>query len=151
MLHYSYPQVVVQEVPDEIALALSISGCPLNCKGCHSSETFKPTFGSPLTPDVLQDLVTKNKHITCVLFYGGEWQPDELVHLLQLVSSSNLKVALYTGLDYREVPQQLLSHLDVIKVGPYIAELGGIGSPNTNQRIITFNRRTPHDHTKRQD
>jgi len=140
MLYYSYPQIVLQEVPDEIALALSISGCQLGCKGCHSSETFNPTFGSQLTPEILQALISKNKHISCVLFYGGEWNPGELLELFEVVQSNNLKLALYTGLDYEEVPPSLLPPLHYIKVGRYIAELGGIGTPTTNQRIITFTK-----------
>ena len=45
-MFYSYPQEVLQEVPGEISLALSISGCPLRCKGCHSTETYKTDFGN---------------------------------------------------------------------------------------------------------
>jgi anaerobic ribonucleoside-triphosphate reductase activating protein len=138
MLHYSYPQVVIQEVPDEIALALSISGCSLNCNGCHSTETFNSTFGSPLTPEHLQELITKNVHISCVLFYGGEWESKELLKLFKVVKTNNLKLALYTGLEFEKVPFILYPLLDYIKVGPYIKALGGLEAPTTNQHLITF-------------
>jgi len=44
-LRYSYPQEVFQEIHGELTLALSISGCNLHCKGCHSSETWDQIMG----------------------------------------------------------------------------------------------------------
>jgi len=136
MLYYSYPQVVLQEVPDEISLALSISGCKLNCKGCHSKETRESTFGTPLSLSELQRLIDKNKHISCVLFYGGEWEVEELVSLITMVKDNRLKVCLYTGLDFEEVDNRIVVLLDYIKVGRYIEELGGLSSPTTNQKFV---------------
>lgn len=37
-MKYSDAQVVFAEVPDEITLAISISGCPNRCPGCHSQH-----------------------------------------------------------------------------------------------------------------
>lgn len=48
----------------------------------------------------------------------------------------NLKTALFTGYELDQVPAELISHLDYIKVGPYKARLGGLDSPRTNQRLI---------------
>lgn len=138
MLYYSYPQVVLQEVPNEISLALSISGCPLNCKGCHSAETRRPTFGSPLSLEELQRLLDTTKHLSCVLFYGGEWETSSLIELVKKVKENNLKVCLYTGLELEEVEAGLLEHLDYIKVGRYIEELGGLDSPHTNQKFLVL-------------
>ena len=117
MLYYSYPQVVVEEVPDEIALAISISGCNLACKGCHSAETWNPTFGKELTVEAFTALLDHHKHITCVLFYGGEWQPSKLEELFKICKAYNLKISLYTGLNYEEVEPKLLPYLYSIKVG----------------------------------
>jgi len=142
MLYYSYPQVVLQEVPDEISLALSMSGCGLHCKGCHSQETWKSTFGEPLTVVELNRLLRKHKHITCVLFYGGEWQPKELIRLLKIVKDRGLNTCLYTGLNYEEVPKEIIGYLDYIKVGRYVEELGGLDSPTTNQRFIDLRKKS---------
>jgi len=136
MLHYSSKQIVLQEVPDEISLALSISGCKLACKGCHSTETWNPKYGEELTENILQDLITRSKYITCVLFYGGEWQEDYLIKLLKLVKSNNLKTCLYTGLELNQISDNLLSNLTYIKTGRYIKELGGLESKTTNQKFI---------------
>jgi len=135
MLHYTYPQIVVEEVPGEISLALSISGCPLRCSGCHSAFTYNALAGIPLTSSELDNLILKHKHISCVLFYGGEWDVEALVPLLQQVKASNLAACLYTGFELIDIPDTLLNILDYIKVGPYIEDLGGLASKSTNQHL----------------
>ena len=135
-LHYSHPHIVLEEVPNEISLALSISGCPLRCKGCHSQFTYLPTYGDPLTPQQMLRLLQKHPHITCVLFYGGEWNPTELITIFQAIPRKYL-LALYTGLEYDQVPSQLLQYLDYLKTGPYIEALGGLQNKQTNQVLHT--------------
>ena len=135
-MNYSYPQIVLQEVPGEISLALSISGCSLHCKGCHSSETWDPNFGENLNKRELQRLIDKNTGISCVLFYGGEWAMPELLDLIRVVKLNNLKVALYTGEELEYFSDNFLRLLDYIKVGRYIQELGNLKSKKTNQRFI---------------
>lgn len=36
MLKYVDTKVVFRELPDEITLAINLSGCPCHCEGCHS-------------------------------------------------------------------------------------------------------------------
>ena len=36
MLKYVNTGVVFQEIPDEVTLAVNLSGCPCRCPGCHS-------------------------------------------------------------------------------------------------------------------
>ena len=138
MLYYSSPQIVLQEVPDEISLALAVSGCPVGCVGCHSTHTHSPTYGRPITLEALATLLRQNKHLSCVLFYGGEWAPDDLIPLLALVKNTGLKTCLYTGKELPDIQSQILLYLDYIKTGPYIEALGGLNSPTTNQRFIAL-------------
>ena len=135
-MYFSYPQVVLQEVPDEISLALSISGCNLNCKGCHSSETFDPKFGEELSLSKLAQMIDHQKYITCVLFYGGEWLIEELEVFIDYVKSRKLKVCLFTGRNLEYFSVEFLSKLDFIKVGRYKERLGGLKSEQTNQKFI---------------
>ncbi len=134
-MFYSYPQETLQEIPGEISLTLSISGCPLRCNGCHSTETYKKDFGVELTEFELNKLLNKHKHISCVLFYGGEWQISELIKFITIIKNKNLKVALYTGFKLSFFSKSFLEILDFIKVGPYKEELGGIDKITTNQRF----------------
>lgn len=137
-MFYSYPQIVLQEVPGEISLALSISGCPLRCKGCHSTETYPNDFGVELTEKELERLFKKYKHISCVLFYGGEWEHINLINFLKIINSKGLKTCLYTGYELKDIPDELIANLDFIKVGPYKAELGGLSKKTTNQEFISI-------------
>lgn len=136
---YSF-DVVLQEVPDEISLALSISGCPMRCKGCHSSHLYNNT-GEELTPAKLSELMNKYQtYISCILFMGGEWNKKELIQLLDYIKLNypNIKTALYSGLN--KIDDDILSQLDYIKLGAYKEELGNLTSPTTNQRMY---KRTP--------
>jgi len=135
-MKYSYPQIVFQEVPDEISLALSISGCNIHCKGCHSEETWNPNFGKNLDKEELLRLIEENDGVSCVLFYGGEWETEKLIKLIKIVKSKNLKVALYTGRELNYFTNDFLQLLDYIKVGPYIEKLGPLNSKTTNQTFI---------------
>lgn len=36
MLRFHNYDIVFQEIPYEVTLAINISGCPNRCKGCHS-------------------------------------------------------------------------------------------------------------------
>ena len=134
-MFYSYPQETFQEVPGEISLALSISGCPINCIGCHSSETHNKEFGKVLDETEMKRLLKKHKHISTVLFYGGEWLLSELKMLMEMVINKGLKVALYSGFELSYFNEDLLEMVDFIKVGRYKEDLGGLQSPNTNQRF----------------
>lgn len=133
-LKYQGYSVVFQEVPDEVSLVISISGCPHRCPGCHSQHLWEDS-GS----DVLKDLpVLLQKYeglITCLCFMGGDHCPEDLIAGCKLAHDLGLKTCLYTGLDtLDEVERKNLSTcFDYIKVGHYDATKGGLESPNTNQ------------------
>lgn len=133
-MHFSHEQVVFQEVPDEVSLAYTISGCPLRCPGCHSAYTWPPETGTLLSEDYFcQRLQTYAGLITCVLFMGGEWLEAQLLPLLKMARQQGLKTCLYTGHD--RVTPELEAELTYLKTGPWIRELGGLDSPTTNQRF----------------
>ena len=136
-MRYASARVVFQEVPDEISLALLITGCPIGCAGCHSADAWAPNRGQVLDGEPLAGLLDRHrKFLTCVVFLGGEWAPAELAGLLDLARARSLKTCLYTGLEEPQVPAELKARLDYLKVGPYRADLGGLGSPRTNQKFI---------------
>ena len=138
VLYSSNYQITTQDVPDELSLSISMSGCQLHCKGCHSSFTWNPTFGEIMTDDLLRSLIEKNKYISCVLFYGGEWKMSRLIELINIVKSYKLKVCLYTGLTLEEVcagKKELLDLLDYLKVGRWIESRGGLNKKTTNQKL----------------
>lgn len=136
-MRYLSHQITFQEIPDEISLSFLISGCPLQCKGCHSTDSWNPNAGHLLTAEVLAGLILKYRRaITCVLFLGGEWESENLISFLKLCKEQNLKTALYTGLE--NVDSAISNELDFLKTGPWIKKLGGLGSKHTNQKLINL-------------
>ena len=147
MLKYTDTQIVFEEIPDEITLAINISNCPNHCPGCHSPY-LREDIGEELYGDTLMKLIAKNEGITCVLFMGEGKDEEHLFRLIDLMHNLNhndalfsslvlngrkLKIGLYTGSEH--VSEFLWENLDYIKLGPYIEELGPLNNPNTNQRL----------------
>jgi anaerobic ribonucleoside-triphosphate reductase activating protein len=64
---------------------------------------------------------------------GGEWNQNELIQFLMLAKAMDYKTCLYTGQE--TVDKAILEQLNYIKTGPWIKTLGGLSSPNTNQRF----------------
>lgn len=142
-LKYANTQVVFTEVPNEISLAINITGCTIHCKGCHSQWLWS-NRGKELTKDELTSLIEKNKGITTVLFMGGDNFIKELVDLAKDIKYHypNLKIAWYSGrsnFDDSRV-KELGNYLDYVKIGPYIKQLGGLDNPKTNQRFYRIDR-----------
>lgn len=135
MLKYVDTKVVFQEVPDEISLAINISNCPCHCKNCHSSYLAQD-IGELLTIGPLFNLIESNKGISCVAFMGGDSDPRRVNNLAWAIKKKypNLKTAWYSG--RQELSKDIdLKNFDIIKLGPYIEELGPLTSPTTNQRF----------------
>lgn len=135
MLKYVDIKVVFAEIPDEITLAINISGCPCNCKGCHSSYLAKD-IGEPLDLQHLTNLIDSNKGITCVCIMGGDANPSEVDDIAQDIKEyyPELKVGWYSG--RQELSKDIeLSNFDFIKLGPYKEEFGPLNSRITNQRF----------------
>ena len=133
MLKYVDTLVSFQEVPDEISLCINISNCPCHCKGCHSAYLAEDV-GNPLGYWTLNHLIKSNKGISCVCFMGGDSEPEWIAALAFRIRRNfpELKIAWYSGRQY--IPYNFpLKHFDYIKIGPYIPELGGLDSENTNQ------------------
>ena len=133
-------EIVFQEVPNEVSLALNISGCPNRCKGCHSPHLWEDT-GEELTTDLLDGLLERyGVGITCVCFMGGDQDPAYVAELAAFVRARGCKTAWYSGRECNlaagENPFNFqLSTFNFIKTGPYIESLGGLKSPTTNQRF----------------
>lgn len=142
-MNYFKYDIVFQEIPGEISLALYFTGCPLRCKGCHSPELWNAQNGVRLEQNELKQLIQRYEgKISTVLFMGGEWESQTLIEFLNPIKEAGLKVALYTGREIHELPRELVVHLDFLKTGPWREELGGLNSPTTNQKFYTFKEAT---------
>lgn len=147
MLKYIYCKEIFSEVPWELTLGISISGCQIHCKGCHSRELWEDK-GTPLTIEELQSLLDKHQGITCLCLLGGEHDIDSLTELF-MYAHERIKTAWYCGLDM--IPKDkvgILEYLDFVKIGHYDQELGGLDSPTTNQKFYKVESHSNNDSVK---
>ena len=138
MLKYVDAKITFLEVPDEISLCISLSGCPHRCEGCHSSY-LQEDIGEILTEEKLLELINNNNGISCVCFMGGDNDLPRLSTLANYVKREfQLKTAWYTGLDFHPtMDRPICKCFDYIKVGKYIKQCGPLNNPKTNQRFYT--------------
>ena len=136
MLRYINTDIVFQEFPDEVTLAINVSGCPCRCPGCHSQFLWADR-GEDLTTEALSTLIlVMEDTITCVGFMGGDADAEEVDRLAEHIRChhAGLKIGWYTG---RTAISPLINQqrFDYIKVGPYLRHLGGLDSPFPNHRM----------------
>lgn len=136
MLKYVDYDIVFQEIPDEVTLAINLSNCPYRCKGCHSPYLQQDT-GNELNKSSLTGLLQSyEKAITCICFMGGDADTDRLYQLADFVREScgrKIKTAWYSGND--NLPENCKAYFDFVKTGPYIEALGGLNKKTSNQRL----------------
>ncbi len=137
MLRYHSYNIVFQEVPGEVTLAINLSNCPNGCKGCHSPHLQENT-GDELTEKVIESLLVKyGDAITCVCFMGGDVEPQQVQHFAGYIkqkANMQLKTAWYSGKS--KLPENFAyANFDFLKLGPYVKALGGLDLPTTNQRF----------------
>lgn len=135
-MRYHKHTITFNEVPGEISLCISITGCGGPCKGCHSPFLHNPNNGQYLSLDYYKELLSKYQdQITCVCFLGGEWYLEELNTMLKEAKKRKMKTALYTSKSFKDVDRKLKYNLTYLKVGKYTPGLGGLESVITNQRL----------------
>jgi anaerobic ribonucleoside-triphosphate reductase activating protein len=123
--------IVFQEIPGEVTLALNLSNCPCHCPGCHSPHLAKD-IGELLNEELLDGLIARyGAMITCVAFMGGDAAPMEVAGWAYYVRKKGLKTAWYSG--RTNFPK--VDSFDFVKLGGYVEELGGLKSETTNQRL----------------
>jgi anaerobic ribonucleoside-triphosphate reductase activating protein len=148
MLRYVNYDIVFQEIPNEITLAINISNCPHRCEGCHSPYLWEDT-GTSLDEQALSILLQKyGDAITCICFMGGDAEPREVGQLADFIrkNSGDLKIAWYSG--RAGLPADFsLTNFDYVKLGAYVKHLGGLNAPTTNQRFYRIENEKMIDRT----
>jgi anaerobic ribonucleoside-triphosphate reductase activating protein len=136
-LKYSNYGIVFQEIPNEITLAINITGCPHHCPDCHSKFLWEYS-GKYIKDDIIDIILKYHDFITCVCFMGGDQNQNELIDLCDIIKTKyKLKTALYSGLDDIEnISSNLKKELDFLKIGSYNKSRGGLNNPKTNQKMF---------------
>ena len=143
-------------------VTLFVSGCTYCCKDCFQRETWDFHYGQPYTKETEDYLIEclKDENIQGLTLLGGEpFEPEnqkELIHLLRRVRKElpHKDIWSYTGfvLDrdllegqrkHTDVTYEMLSYIDVLVDGPFIAEKKNLAlyfRGSENQRVIDMNR-----------
>ena len=125
--------VVFEEIPDRVSLAISITNCQNNCPGCHSIF-LSQNIGNELTTEVIDKLMKVYKGINCFLFMGEGNDYDKLLELNKYVKDNyEVETAIYSGRD--KVEDCYFDLFDFVKVGSYKKDFGALNKETTNQRL----------------
>lgn len=142
MLKYYNYDIVFQEYPDEVTLAINLTLCPNRCVGCHSAF-LRDDIGEELSHERLTAIIDSyDGTITCVGIQGGDNDPEAVLQLCAYIHEhydGRIHTGWYSGRTWLPTPEQLKASLNYIKTGPYIAKFGPLSSPDTNQRFYRIN------------
>ena len=113
-------------------------GCALHCTPCQNNSPSHTQTGTEVEAAAVAMLLKKevcNKKIT---FSGGEplMQTEGLIELVKLLEGFD--IAVYTGHELCDVPQELLERINYIKTGSFKEELKTTVKPfvgSTNQEF----------------
>lgn len=122
------------------------AGCRHECPGCHNPQSWE--FGSGIdrtTDDLLQEVLADP--FADVTFTGGDplYQAEAFAELARSIKeASNKTIWCYTGFHLEQLlsmpaSRQLLSHIDVLVDGPFVAaqrDEDALFRGSTNQRIL---------------
>ena len=135
MLKYYNYDIVFQEIPDEVTLAVNLTGCPCHCPGCHSPHLWED-IGEELDEAALRRMHAEYAgEVTCICLMGGDADPAAVERLCTFIKQEmGLRSAWWSGRP--ALPEGIdLAQYDYVKTGPYIEALGGLKNPKTNQRL----------------
>lgn len=140
MLKYVNHDIVFQEFPDEVTLAVNLSRCPNACPGCHSQYLWGDV-GEPLTLERLDSLAARyDGNITCLALMGGDNDPEAVLCLLTELRRLHplLRTGWYSG--HAALPACFAGYTppDYVKLGPWREECGPLSSETTNQRLYRY-------------
>ncbi len=145
-----------------VRVSLFVSGCTRHCKDCFNRDTWDFNYGQPFTQETIDEILAMlaPHHIKGLTVLGGEpFEPQNQPGVLELLRQVRAKypeksVWAFSGytldghilakkLGPWEVTRELLSYLDVLVDGPFIAEQKDLTlrfRGSRNQRLIDMKK-----------
>lgn len=131
MIKYYNYDIVMEEIPNKLSLAINITNCQNRCVGCHSPH-LRLNIGEVLNKDEIDKIIENNFGINCVIFMGEGNDINKLIDIaIHVKNEHNIPIALYSGSN--KIDDKYLTVFDYIKIGEYMPERGPLNNKNTNQ------------------
>jgi len=110
-----------------IRVAIFLSGCTHNCKGCHNPQTHDPCFGQEITSEIIDEIVQyikRNPYITGITLTGGDpmYDIEKTANLLYSLRHrlgerwKQLDIWVYTGYKWKQLMDCYQENNDVGRI-----------------------------------
>lgn len=121
---------------------LFCQGCDIHCPGCQNPSLWDPKGGEAWEIEKLADFIKSQTDNDKVTITGGEplFQKEALAALVKLLDEAGMDVALYTGHEKEDVPEEILVHIKYLKAGPFLKKLRTATTPFVGSANQTFER-----------
>ena len=102
---------------------LFLQGCDIHCPGCQNESTWDIKKGIEIEIDDLVQELKSNMKNNKLTITGGEplYQKQALIALINKLEG--LDIALYTGHQESDVPEEIKNKIKYLKCGPFIERL----------------------------
>ncbi len=130
---------------------VQVSGCSIQCVGCHVPETHRRANGSLTSIQSIVDEIIAQRNVhDGVTILGGEPfdQPRPVAELVSRLKRLELNITIYSGYKIEELIGRkdpnidfALTHIDLLIDGPFLSQLGqGAGEyrGSRNQSLSVF-------------
>ena len=148
-----YSKIIYEDVVngDGLRTTLFVSGCTLNCKGCHNKQSQNFRFGELYTEQTKNKIIESlnNEYVDGLSISGGDpLEPKNFKDVLELCKSvkelyPNKTIWLWTGRTIEEIldtdTKAVLQYIDVLVDGRYIEECKNsslLYRGSSNQRVL---------------
>lgn len=129
---------------DGIAFTVWFAGCRLHCKGCHNTDLKDFNCGTDYSVFELATLIREQWDTggyDYVVFTGGNPLDQDNISFRNLMKHLwywGIKVFVYTGYDYDEVPEYLKKYAYCIKAGKYDTNFPKVGKLATGNQAYYY-------------
>lgn len=139
-----------------VRVVLYVSGCRMDCKGCHNPQSHDFNSGIPFTEETMQEILLEltKPYISGISLSGGHpldpQNTDDVLKIVKRVKMvfPNKTIWIYSGYVWEDIvtnPKfaEIMRYCDVLVDGAYIDELRDLTLQfrgSSNQRIIDIKK-----------